>query len=65
MAKLTKPAQVGATIFRAGVDERLVIERAQREYSYRQNELDVPHWTPEALEKARKAFRSMEETLVA
>lgn len=32
--KLEKPAQVGNTRFSAGVSERLVIERAQREYEY-------------------------------
>lgn len=34
--KLTQPAQVGNTIFGVGVDERMVIERAQREHSYQQ-----------------------------
>lgn len=34
--KLTKPAQVGNTIFGVGIDERTVIERAQREHDYRQ-----------------------------
>lgn len=38
MAKLTKPARIGATVFGVGVDERLVIERAQREYEYREAE---------------------------
>lgn len=33
---LTKPAQVGGTIFDAGLRESLVIERAQREYEYQQ-----------------------------
>jgi hypothetical protein len=33
-AKLAKPAQIGNGIFHAGVSERLVIERAQREYEY-------------------------------
>lgn len=33
---LTKPAQVGNGIFEVGVPERLVIERAQREYEYQQ-----------------------------
>jgi len=35
--KLTKPAQVGNAIFHAGVDERMVIERAQREYEYQRD----------------------------
>ena len=34
-AKLTKPARVGGTIFQTGVAEGLVIDRAQREYEYR------------------------------
>ena len=32
--KLTKPAQIGNTIFCVGVSECLVIERAQHEYEY-------------------------------
>jgi hypothetical protein len=32
MGKLTKPAQVGAGIFNVGVDEKLVIKSAQRQY---------------------------------
>lgn len=32
--RLEKPARVGNTIFGAGVPERLVIGRAQREYNY-------------------------------
>ena len=35
--KLDAPAQVGNTIFRAGVDKRLVIEAAQRRYQFRHN----------------------------
>jgi hypothetical protein len=35
-AKLTKPAQVGNTVFGVGVKERTVIERAQREHDYQQ-----------------------------
>jgi hypothetical protein len=35
-AKLTKPAWVGNTSFAPGVSERLVIERAQREYEHQQ-----------------------------
>lgn len=42
MGKLTKPARVGATVFAAGVDEQLVIERAQREYVYRETEKQFP-----------------------
>jgi hypothetical protein len=34
--KLTKPAQIGNGIFEPGIPERLVIERAQREYLYQQ-----------------------------
>jgi hypothetical protein len=34
VAKLKKPAQVGNTVFGVGVSDRLVIERAQREYEY-------------------------------
>lgn len=36
LGTLTKPAQVGNTIFHAGIAERTVIERAQREYEYQQ-----------------------------
>lgn len=36
MSKLTKAAQVGNTIFNVGVDERMVVERAQREHDYQQ-----------------------------
>jgi hypothetical protein len=32
--KLEKPAMVGAGIFQEGVDEKLVIEAAQRQYEY-------------------------------
>lgn len=32
--RLTKPARVGATVFRVGVKESLVIDRAQWEYEY-------------------------------
>ena len=46
--KLTKPAQVGNGVFRVGVSERLVIERAQREYEY-QN-------TPERLADRQAKF---------
>jgi len=45
-ARLTKPAQVGNTIFDTGVEERLVIDRAHREYEYQQ--------TPERQEDRRK-----------
>lgn len=38
MAKLTKPAQIGCTVYEAGVDERLVIERAQREFEFKSQE---------------------------
>lgn len=48
--KLTKHAQVGNTVFHAGVEEHMVIERAQREYEY--------HQSPER-EAERK--RSLEE----
>ena len=34
--KLTKIAQVGNGVFHIGVSERLVIERAEREYEYEQ-----------------------------
>ncbi len=32
--KLDKPAQVGGTVFHEGVSERMVIDRAQREWDY-------------------------------
>lgn len=48
--KLKKPAQVGNTIFGKGVSERLVIERAQREYKYQH--------TPEAEAARRKRFNA-------
>lgn len=34
MARLERPAQVGNTIFEIGVDDQLVVKRAQREYEY-------------------------------
>lgn len=34
LSKLTKPALVGNTRFGVGVSERMVVERAQREYEY-------------------------------
>lgn len=48
--KLKKPAQVGNTIFGKGVSERLVIDRAQREYVYRQK--------PEVDARRVKKFRA-------
>lgn len=42
--KLTKPAMVGGTIFGVGVEERLVIERAQREYEYHEAEKGAAPW---------------------
>lgn len=50
-AKLTKPAQVGNTVFGVGVKERMVIERAQREHEYQQ--------TPER--KAERIARGREK----
>jgi hypothetical protein len=52
-AKLTKPAQVGNASFGVGVKERLVIERAQREYEYQQR----PENEAERLKRA-EAFRA-------
>jgi hypothetical protein len=34
MSKLTKPAKIGNAVFGKGVDERLLIEYAQRAYAY-------------------------------
>ena len=50
--KLDKPAQVGNTSFGVGVSERHVIERAQREYDYRQR----PEF--EAVRISNKALRA-------
>ena len=51
--KLTKPAQIGNTIFGVGVDESMVIERAQREYAYQ-------HTQEREVERLKRveAFRS-------
>jgi hypothetical protein len=35
--KLKKPAMVGSAIFREGVDEKLVVEAAQRQYEYKKD----------------------------
>ncbi len=52
--KLKKEAQIGNTIFHKGVSERLVIQRAQREYDY-QN-------TPEMLAERKKVIALAAET---
>jgi hypothetical protein len=53
--KLTKPAQVGNTIFGVGVDERMVIERAQREHDYMQ----TPEKEAVRIAASNMAFRSI------
>jgi hypothetical protein len=50
---LKKSAQVGGTIFGVGVKERLVIERAEREFEYQQR----PENEAERLKRA-EAFRA-------
>lgn len=50
--KLTKHAQIGNCVFHPGVSERLVVERAQREYEYQ----NTPEKEAERLAKLR-AFR--------
>jgi len=53
---LTQPARVGSTIFRAGVSERTVVERAQREfveYGY-----GSPHW-PGARPELKKQLEDL------
>lgn len=37
LSKITKPAQVGNTSFGVGINAATIVERAQREYEYRQN----------------------------
>src|SRR5688572_24468554 len=36
--KLDKPAQVGNTAFHVGIPVRMLVERAQREYEFKQND---------------------------
>lgn len=60
--KLDKPALIGATIFREGVDWETVIKRAQREYEYHQSSALQPHVEREAadLELMRLMLESLE-----
>jgi hypothetical protein len=60
--KLKKEAQIGTTIFHKGVSERLVIQRAQREYEYwhdpeRVKQLDKDVAAARALIEKREARR--------
>lgn len=54
-AKLTEPAQVGNTVFHAGVDESMVIERAKREYNY----LQTPEKESARIARSNAAFRGL------
>lgn len=56
-ATLKKPARVGNTIFHVGVSERLVVERAQREYE-RQNTPEKVAYRKAALKKAIQSLRA-------
>lgn len=51
--KLEKPAQVGNTIFGVGLDESMVIERAQREHDYHQR----PEREAVRIARSNTAFR--------
>lgn len=58
--KLTKPAQVGNTVFHAGIGERVVIERAMREYVYQQ----APRQEAKRLAAFRKFVDSFREAAI-
>ena len=56
--KLTKPAQVGNGRFGIGVSERLVIERAQREYQYQ----NTPEREAERIKRVDEFMNKIEES---
>lgn len=64
--KLTKPARVGNGTFGVGVSSRLVVEAAQRQHEYREEEnAKTPEQAREAERNRRKAWDMLNGALDA